>query len=102
MNKQINIDQEKIESTQIIINVKTLLWIGGILLFGLTTLFGVLTSKIDNVQESVDNLDVVKITPLDEGYHDLDKKVYYLLMRTNSRHEGHTDGTVPGATRPSN
>jgi len=99
----IEIDEDKINATQIVINVKTLLILLGVILTGLTTLFGILTAKISDVDDKIDSIEHVKIVPLDNGFHDLDKKVYYLIMRTNSRHDENTpEVPVPTTTAPSN
>jgi len=98
--KQIEVDEEKIQSTQIVVTVKTLSVIVGIILTGLTTLFGILSSKISDVDSKIDKLDQVKVIPIGDMTHDLDKKVYYLLMRTNSRQDGHTDGNAPTSNTP--
>ena len=96
------LDQDELEQKQIVITVKTLWSIVGVIIVGLTTLFGLLTSQISDVKDSVDKLDVIKVQPLDDGYHELDKKVYYLLMRTNSKHELNTTGTAPETHAPGN
>ena len=122
-NDQIHINEEKIESTQIVVTVKTLWTILGVILLGLTTLFGVLQTNISNVETSVtddiktvianqekatsdiknlvDKLEFRKVDPLDVKVDDIDKKVFYLFTRTDSRHnENTTTGNAPTTEGP--
>ena len=99
-DKQILVDEDKINATHIVINVKTLSILVFFIISSLGTMFGVLNSNISNVQQSVDDLEVIKVQPLDAAYHILDKQVYFLINRTNSRHEDSHIGIAPKPTTP--
>ena len=98
--KQILVDEDKIQATQIVVNVKTLVIIVGFIATSIGTMFGLLNSSISDVQKSVDDLEIIKVEPLDDAFHTLDKQVYFLINRTNSRQALAPSGTAPEATPP--
>jgi hypothetical protein len=120
--KQIKIDEEKIESTQIVVTVKTLWTIVGVIVLGISTLFGILQSNISSVETNlkediktitstqketnveiknlVEKLELRKVDPLDIKVDDIDKKVFYLFTRTDSRHNENTAGPAPTSEGP--
>ena len=117
-DKQIIVDEDKINETQIVINVKTLVIIVSFIVGSIGTMYGLLRAdisaakddaakdnievvkKVSEVKKSVDDLEIIKVEPLDEKYHTLDKQVYFLINRTNSRHTEHTSGDAPEPTAP--
>jgi hypothetical protein len=122
MSKKITIDNDKIQSTQIVVNVKTLSIIVFSIISSIATMYGFLSSDItsarndsstqiesltktvskdiEEVKGLVNSLEVIKVEPLGVQFHNLDKQVYYLINRTNSRGEHHTSTHVPEATTP--
>ena len=122
MTKKIIIDTDQIQSTQIVINVKTLSIIVFSIISSIGTMYGFLSSDItaaknessiqiksltktvsediDDVKGLVNSLEVIKVEPLGKQFHNLDKKVYLLINRTNSRELNHTSTNVPVATTP--
>jgi hypothetical protein len=105
MAKQINVNQEKIENTQIVINVKTLLVILGFMISGLSGVYYKLSDDIDGAKTTVKESETsitTEIKRIDglrrDDYKILDEKITNILLRTNSRHEENSSGNAPMTT----
>lgn len=121
MSKQINVDEDKIQNTQIVVTVKTLWTVVGVIVLGISTLFGVMQSNLSSAESNfskqlesikstqkettlevkrlVEKLEEKKVDPLDDEVTRIDKEVFLLMNRTNSRHSDYTHTSGPSESR---
>lgn len=113
MAKQVHIDEEKIQNTQIVVTVKTLWAVLGVLGAGLFFVYQLITTqisdvdgKVDKAVEKIDNvstnvttlvnsLEKEEVKPLKDKVNHLDKEVGIVMDRTNSRHTDLTNSRGP-------